>query len=61
MSFLIRKLALYEKLNIEQEEAMKFGLTVTKPIDYNMRKNVNNILNQLNYSYFTQCVINLSG
>ncbi len=49
MSFLIRKLVLYEKMNIQKEEAKKFDAFTTNPADNNFRKNVQKVLEQLDY------------
>ena len=47
MSLLIRKLVLYEKMNIEKEEAKKIDAFITNPADNEFRKNVQKVLEQL--------------
>ena len=47
----MRKLAFYEKQNVEEEFKRKQTGFVSKNIDENIRQNVIKVLEQLNYSY----------
>lgn len=51
MSLIMRKLAMYERLNREEETRRKIQGRITEPVTDEIRQNVIYLLELINYSY----------